>query len=537
MKRLIIVYVSLLLFSCSRREKYEPYALFPIKEYGKWGYINANGKKIIQCQFDWAGKFSEGLAPILKDTLYGFIDTLGKVIIEPKFYRVEHFSDGLCYVTLKKDTTFQFAFINTNGNIAFITPHKGIAPFSYNRAAVSINDEVCFIDKTGKVVINTHFPYGSGGQFHDGIAMVWGGTAGWVEKEDGSKAWEGDTTKYIDTTGNPVIIVSGMGYDDFSEGLTMIPVNGKRCYVDKTGKSKICPERQDLYYRNFSDGMAEAIPSGYESKSGFIDTTGKLVIPIIYDFILNFNEGLAAYEDTGKWGFIDKKGKIAIKPQFDYIEFEGFKNGLCKVKQDHQWGYINKNGEYVWKEQIGIQYEKLDYSKWDLDSFTINAPLFSEIMASDNIPRKKHFKEYRELTLSVDTVDLTVFQDKYFGYKVYLINSSVDTIRIPAQDGRIKLIQQALNSKGEWQDIENFMNSFCGNSYHTIKLLPDYYQTFACPIYRGAIKTRIRLKLELYNKSIYSNSFTGKINKGQFLDEKNKDKTTIGVWANGGHYD
>jgi hypothetical protein len=56
---------------------------------------------------------------------------------------------------------------------------------------------------------------------------------------------------------------------------------------------------------------------------------------------------------------------------------------------------------------------------------------------------------------------------------------------------RIKLIQQALNEKNEWQDIENFINSWCGNSYHSIQILPKYYQIYTAPITKGELKNEL----------------------------------------------
>ncbi len=132
----------------------------------------------------------------------------------------------------------------------------------------------------------------------------------------------------------------------------------------------------------------------------------------------------------------------------------------------------------------------------------------------------------------VDTMDLTVYEDKYFAYKLYLINATNDTIYIPAQDGRIKIIQQARNQKEEWQDIDNFINSFCGNSYYIVRLAPREFQIFEAPIFKGKFKTQLRFKLEIGKQVTYSNIYNGLINYGQLLKPEDKDKTGIVVWTN-----
>ena len=50
-------------------------------------------------------------------------------------------------------------------------------------------------------------------------------------------------------------------------------------------------------------------------KEGFIDTTGKLVIPCQWDDTGSFSEGLAWVKKDGKWGVIDTKGNIVFGVQ------------------------------------------------------------------------------------------------------------------------------------------------------------------------------------------------------------------------------
>jgi hypothetical protein len=536
MNRILTISIALVVFGCQHpknktTEDY-PNGLFPIKEYGKWGFINSEGQKTIKCEFDEVGEFSEGLAAVLIDSIWGFIDTAGKIVIEPTFYRVATFSNEFCNVTIQQDTTFQSAFIRKDGSIAFISEYRNISPFAYGRATVEINDEVCVIDTSGKIVFNTHYPYGGGSPLQDGIVHVWGGKGGWVQ-EGLSKVWRGDTTKYFDKDGNLLLTLEGMGYDNFDQGIALVRKDNKAAYINKKGEVIIQPEKPELTYFEFSDGLARVTISGRNHKSGFINKEGKIVIPIIYSDINSFQEGLAAFRDSIYYGFIDKSGDTVIQPQFENIDYRGFKNGLCEVKKDRHWGYINHSGEFVWKSQKDIQYKKLDLSKWQLDTLEINAPMYGGKYAGyDNKPKKADFSINDGFYLKVDTSDITVFADKYLGYKIYFVNGTNDTIKIPAQDGRVKLIQQAQNEKNEWQDIENFINSWCGNSYHSIQISPKFYQIYTAPVTKGDFKTSFRFRLELRDTMIYSNKYLGTINKGQFLNPEEKDKTGIAVWTN-----
>jgi len=522
MRKLLIYSVLIPLFACGQtNEKDGAGVFFPVKEYGKWGYINASGEIVIECQFDDALQFSEGFAAVLVDTLWGFIDMTGKIVIEPQFKEEpwKGFSDGLCRIFLndKED-----AFIKTDGSIAFISHFKSVSTFAFGRATAEINEEVCVIDKTGKILFNTHYPYGGDTPLSDSIVHV----------------WTGDSTRYYDINGNLLIEIKGMGHGGFNNGLALVQINGYNCFINKKGEVVIRAENTKLSYSKFSDGLARVSEGAPDYKIAFMDTSGKIIIPFKrYGYIQDFKGGLAAFNDErgfneGNWGFIDKAGKVAIQPQFEQVSWEGFFGGLCEAKQNRQWGYINYNGEFVWKEQVGLEYTKLDLSKWKLDTLKINEPIYAyKYAGSDNFPRKQTFDSLNQLTLKVDTVDITVYADKYFAYKLYLINASKDTVKIPAQDGLIKIIQQAKNKREKWQDIENFINSWCGNSYHSIALPPNEYQIFATPIYKGEFKTQLRFKLEIGKQIIYSNSYWGEINYGQLLNTKDKDKPRIAVWT------
>jgi hypothetical protein len=80
-------------------------------------------------------------------------------------------------------------------------------------------------------------------------------------------------------------------------------------------------------------------------KWGFIDKTGKEVIPLKYDDARSFSEGLASVNLNGKWGYIDKTGKEVIP--FKYDDAWPFSKGRAEVKLDGEWFYIDKTGKCV----------------------------------------------------------------------------------------------------------------------------------------------------------------------------------------------
>ena len=93
---------------------------------------------------------------------------------------------------------------------------------------------------------------------------------------------------------------------------------------------------------DFSDGLARVWKDG---KFGFIDTSGREVVPCKYDYAWDFHEGMARVElDAdrsvtfnsgwsikvgGKWGYVDKTGREIIP--CIYEEAYDFSDGLAKV--------------------------------------------------------------------------------------------------------------------------------------------------------------------------------------------------------------
>ena len=105
---------------------------------------------------------------------------------------------------------------------------------------------------------------------------------------------------------------------------------------------------RDLITGTFSEGLAEVWQN---DKMGYIDKSGKIVIPIMFESGGAFSEGLAPVEVNGKWGYIDETGKIVIRPKFD--EAEPFKNGFARIQNEHEkYGFIDKTGKIVIKPQF-----------------------------------------------------------------------------------------------------------------------------------------------------------------------------------------
>ncbi len=145
------------------------------------------------------------------------------------------------------------------------------------------------------------------------------------------------------------------GFVDIS-GNVVIPFIYNRAYFFKNGLAAV-----NIGEPVLGEGGGPGI--WRHGKWGFIDKKGKEIIPIIYDYVLSFSEGLVAVCLDGKWGFFNNRGKLVIPFRYDDIwnnrEYY-FYEDLARVKLDGKWGFINKNG----KEIISFKYDYVyDFNK------------------------------------------------------------------------------------------------------------------------------------------------------------------------------
>jgi hypothetical protein len=74
-------------------------------------------------------------------------------------------------------------------------------------------------------------------------------------------------------------------------------------------------------------------------KCGYIDKTGREVVPIKYDEASKFSEGMAEVRLGSKWGFVDKVGNEVVS--FKYDEAARFSEGMAAVRLGDKWGWIS----------------------------------------------------------------------------------------------------------------------------------------------------------------------------------------------------
>jgi hypothetical protein len=108
-----------------------------------------------------------------------------------------------------------------------------------------------------------------------------------------------------------------------------------------------CPGRAQ---KTVTDRLFSITENG---RTGFIDNTGKIVIPIRFISTKGFSEGYSAVWLDGKWGYINRAGKMVIAPQFE--DANNFSEGYAAVKIKEKWGYIDTAGNSVLMDSLSYR--------------------------------------------------------------------------------------------------------------------------------------------------------------------------------------
>ncbi|GAB3714763.1 hypothetical protein GCM10027592_54780 [Spirosoma flavus] len=322
-----------------------PDELYPVRVGEKWGYINNKAQLVIRPQFDRADDFSEGMAVVTIVTIHGertvwkegYINQLGNVVIPCQFDKAHPFSENMGRIEVDGKT----GFIDRLGRIA-IAPHfEEASDFSESRAVAKMNGRNGFINPSGEWVVEPKFERACWvSRFSEGLAAVYttfnNGPAGYVDKT-GSFAFD-PTFEYVES---------------FSEGLAQVRPKGssKYGYINRKG-DWIIPAQYELGMR-FSEGIA-AVKRSDGKGWQLIDSSGKTVSGVLpYLFVGMFKDGLAGVESKDhRWGFIDKTGREVVPTEYATVTL--FHNGLARMEKGRMMGelkmvYLNREGKIVWQ--------------------------------------------------------------------------------------------------------------------------------------------------------------------------------------------
>jgi hypothetical protein len=268
-----------------------------------------------------------------RDYVYGYLDAQGRVAIQPRYGWSDDFRGGFALCTVNWKGTI----IDETGSVIGTVPASARTYFraDVDRVWYKVDGKWGLCNLKGDVLVEP--TYDDVDAFSDSLARV---NIGATFEFPGFM--EGGKNGYVNRDGELVIpcTIDDWNCWDFHEGYAKIGKN----LIDREGTTQFSRSGLDT---TFSEGLiAVHHAHGDSYTTDYVDATGAVKFTV-KGAGHEFSEGLAAIYSRNKlYGFIDKSGKYVIPPRFESAK--SFSNGLAAVRiQGGDWGYIDRTGKLV----------------------------------------------------------------------------------------------------------------------------------------------------------------------------------------------
>ena len=316
-------------------EEKQPYFFACSKTKGCSVY-NGNLQLVLKGDYNSIELGCEGQFIVEKNRKYGVVSEKGTIILPLKYSFIDSNKNG--YTVTLNDKTGLF---NSEG--------KEIIPISYHWIYTDkIDDNIPIVaELDGKEgYINTKNEWVIPPTYRDAFAF----------RQGLAKVREVRDYIYINLKGEPVIQDFDADVIEPSDNTYIVGVR-KECKYMVYDLNGNLLDTYNLLRNNWSDDAIFAVKKG--GKWGYIDGYGKVIIPLEYEEVRNFSEGLAAVRKDGKWGYINPKNEIVIPIEFTNRGVGSFKNGGAEYYTDRGAGLINLKGEIIAEPK----YNSIEYIK------------------------------------------------------------------------------------------------------------------------------------------------------------------------------
>ena len=316
-----------------------------------YGYIDKSGKTVLPFEYaEKTGDFHDGLALVYDsaNAYWGYIDKTGKLAIPYQFAQADRFYNGVAQVQLGNrwtliDTTgkdllpqqYQFKYDKDKNWIYNITPAGFVVEERNDRGSIS---GYMFINRAGQVVSDS---FSSVDKFTNGMAKV--------------RAKSSGMGKYGFLNENGVLAVPCQysSAEDFRDGYALVQAqyDGPWNIIDKAGNVTGTIDK-DKKPSNAGNGCFKI--SSYESgrsRSGFVDATGKEIVPCKYAEVKDFSGGVALVKNfDNKWGFVNTDGTEIVPCKYNWV--------VEVDSKDENGRQTNKSGIYRVSEEADLSHLK-----------------------------------------------------------------------------------------------------------------------------------------------------------------------------------
>lgn len=354
MKRILLL-LLFLAFCCPFVLRAQQQALLlPVRIEGRYGFIDRSGTVVIPPQYDWAGFFRDGYAPVMKE---------GKVLLIRSDGSLEN-SSGFDFIEMMGDSLILVRSGNKWG-INLVTG-RTIVPCRYDEIRLTFDKNLIgfredslwgFCTRRGLLLLPavSDTGYAFRGKY---LRYERNGLSGLV-KFDGTPLLEAECDDInisdplvfymknnrwgcITKSGNKLLDPVWVSYRFIRGGFIVLHCDSGSVLATGSGKLITSCGMYDDYVNTNVSGIVSVSQGG---KFGLMDTAGRVIFPPEYDDFTPIEGAVWMYEKEGRFGLCNSGGDLLTKPLYDGIGT--FYRHIGKVTAGNRTGVINIKGAVI----------------------------------------------------------------------------------------------------------------------------------------------------------------------------------------------
>ena len=200
------------------------------------------------------------------------------------------------------------------------------------------DDYYNFVDSNNNLLSDKWFDFAY--RFENGYAVVTINSRENLLRSDGSLVWDKPEDEWFDQIRN-----------SFDEGVVIVCRDEMFNFLREDGTLVWDTEDTSEWFENadnFEDGLA-LVGNWSEDEYNFLTLDGELLCDRYYNWIGDFENGLAKVKLDGKYNFIRINSTLVWdKPLEEWFDWaEDFDSGIARVEKDKKWNLLRTNGTLI----------------------------------------------------------------------------------------------------------------------------------------------------------------------------------------------
>ncbi|WP_461533947.1 WG repeat-containing protein [Sinomicrobium sp.] len=350
-----------------------------VKQGGKQGLLNTEGQVLLPTDYDQISVGNAGgisFVQAVKDSLYGIFDQHGNELI-PFTYRQPAYGFGPSVQGMPSDLPLIALPDGELAGLYNLKKKEWLLKPKYHQLEWQRGAFIkASIHNTGEPTVSAYFN-SDGTQLLEPTEYLFvdaADTDRYVVKENSKGRW---ISTVFDRQGKQIYSNKDWNFEasdfynllipdsltfsyyqrQFDNGLLKVTAENN-LFIDRSGVEHRFTDM--VYVGDFYNGLAIAGKmTGGTERVGIIDTTGRMVLPVVYTDInrLFGSDFLRVANEEDKYGLIDRSGTVRIEAQYDQIESINHQkqDTLLVVELNGKKGIVDDYGQPV----IPLEYDNI----------------------------------------------------------------------------------------------------------------------------------------------------------------------------------